>query len=348
MVNPRGREPAIWFATAKVVALEVQRLGKSPELLFARAGVPLDLQSDPFSMVPLKNFVSLFEEAARFTGDADLGLRCGGRISPFDFGPLGLFFVSSANLGDALSSFCQNINVMQDGCSHDLVIEGDLCHIRYRIEEPDILARRQDAEFSLSAVANLIKYAVGSHWNPAEVHFEHQRPRALLTHQRVFGAPIYFRQKFNALVFPKATLGWPCNTIDKRMYPLMQHYASLMGRKSEESRSPVQKIESMLSDHFSDESPDLSIQNAAHQVGMSKRSLQRAFKRQGETFSKVKTEKRQVLTQHYLGQQDLSITEIAYMLSYADAACFTRACRRWFGMSPSEYRRQLLAAEKTV
>ena len=34
----------------------------------------------------------------------------------------------------------------------------------------------------------------------------------------------------------------------------------------------------------------------------------------------------------------LAITEIAYLLGFSDASNFTRAFRRWFGVSPRDYR----------
>jgi len=34
---------------------------------------------------------------------------------------------------------------------------------------------------------------------------------------------------------------------------------------------------------------------------------------------------------------------VSQSLGYEDAANFGRACRRWFGMAPSRYRRKLLA-----
>jgi len=37
------------------------------------------------------------------------------------------------------------------------------------------------------------------------------------------------------------------------------------------------------------------------------------------------------------------VAEVSESLGYEDPANFGRACRRWFGMAPGRYRRQLLA-----
>ena len=44
------------------------------------------------------------------------------------------------------------------------------------------------------------------------------------------------------------------------------------------------------------------------------------------------------LAEQYLGQVDLTLLEVAYLLGFADPSNFFRAFRRWFGETPGEYR----------
>ena len=48
----------------------------------------------------------------------------------------------------------------------------------------------------------------------------------------------------------------------------------------------------------------------------------------------------QNLAAGYIEQSQLAITEIAYLLGFSDASNFTRAFRRWHGVSPRQYRVQ--------
>ena len=43
----------------------------------------------------------------------------------------------------------------------------------------------------------------------------------------------------------------------------------------------------------------------------------------------------------YLELPDVAVSEVAYLLGFADQSSFFRACRRWFDLSPGEYRSQL-------
>jgi AraC-like DNA-binding protein len=47
---------------------------------------------------------------------------------------------------------------------------------------------------------------------------------------------------------------------------------------------------------------------------------------------------RRELAEQYLGQVDLTLLEVAYLLGFADPSNFFRAFRRWFGETPGEYR----------
>jgi AraC-like DNA-binding protein len=62
------------------------------------------------------------------------------------------------------------------------------------------------------------------------------------------------------------------------------------------------------------------------------------------TLSGLLTEVRRDLARQHLGEAETSITEAAFLLGFADSRAFQRAFRRWYGVSPSEYRRKVRSA----
>ena len=82
----------------------------------------------------------------------------------------------------------------------------------------------------------------------------------------------------------------------------------------------------------------LSEDEAAASLFMSKRTLARKLKEENSSFRKIRDEilSRQAIS--YLCDSMLSIEAIAALMNYHDGANFRRAFKRWFGLSPDQYR----------
>ena len=74
----------------------------------------------------------------------------------------------------------------------------------------------------------------------------------------------------------------------------------------------------------------------------SERTLQRRLAAEETSFQRLLDDTRRELAQHYLGQRNLSLADIAYLLGFSDQSSFFRASRRWFGSSPRHYRVRLI------
>jgi len=78
---------------------------------------------------------------------------------------------------------------------------------------------------------------------------------------------------------------------------------------------------------------------------MSERTLHRRLAVEGTSFQRLLDDTRRELARHYLGQREVSLADIAYLLGFTDQSSFFRAARRWFGSSPRDYRIRLISEE---
>jgi AraC-like DNA-binding protein len=76
----------------------------------------------------------------------------------------------------------------------------------------------------------------------------------------------------------------------------------------------------------------------AQTLHLSQRTLQRRLQEEGTSYQQLLDDTRRELAEQYLGQVDLTLLEVAYLLGFADPSNFFRAFRRWFGETPGEYR----------
>ena len=74
-------------------------------------------------------------------------------------------------------------------------------------------------------------------------------------------------------------------------------------------------------------------------TGFSPRTLQRRLGSEGTSFSQLIDQTRHQRAFAMPAESDNRLIDIALVLGYKDAPSFTRAFRRWTGISPREYRK---------
>ena len=83
----------------------------------------------------------------------------------------------------------------------------------------------------------------------------------------------------------------------------------------------------------------VSVHDCAELVGMSCRSLQRRLSLCGTSYNELIDQVRFDAAKQLLNCDDLSVSDISAELGYGDSANFTRAFRRWAGVSPRQHRK---------
>ena len=80
------------------------------------------------------------------------------------------------------------------------------------------------------------------------------------------------------------------------------------------------------------------IEHVSEMLGTSPRTLQRKLSAHGTSFREVVGRARFARARELLEEPEISLGEIAVRLGYDDHGSFSRAFRRWAGVSPRAYR----------
>lgn len=80
------------------------------------------------------------------------------------------------------------------------------------------------------------------------------------------------------------------------------------------------------------------METVARSMGLSRQTLYRRLREEGLTFEVLLDGLRRKLALRFLKEDRLSVKDAAYRLGFADPAAFSRAFKRWTGMSPSAAR----------
>jgi AraC-like DNA-binding protein len=153
------------------------------------------------------------------------------------------------------------------------------------------------------------------------------------------GCEIEFGSEVDEVVFPGAATMMPIGSADSYLNELLTKYCekALAHRAPARStlRPSVENAMAPLLPHGKANAVEI-----ARRIGMSHRTLARRLSVEGLTFSEIAEEMKQDLAKHYLGDSDLPISQIAWLLGYREVSAFTHAFKRWTGMTPRQSRTQ--------
>ena len=109
-----------------------------------------------------------------------------------------------------------------------------------------------------------------------------------------------------------------------------------MSENAESVQNVVEQIKRYVEEHYAE---DLSLSGLAQKYGVDKSYLSRCFKQTtGKNLIPYITQLRLEKGKEMIRANDLSLTEISYLIGYDDYAYFNRTFRKMEGMSPREYR----------
>ena len=337
-----GEETALILASAATGIVDhIESNRGDVDSIFGSAGVAPSMAGVPTLQMKLSSFCNLFEEAASQTKNPHFGLWFGNQFMPHDLGLWGYAAVSSPTLGVALENWVDLFPYHQEYSMLRLSSRDDgMAMLEYQILAPDIVERSQDAELSLGMFLNLFRECLGRSWTPEEVFLEHAKPEDADAHEEAFGAPTYFSQPFNALVFRPEILEEPMPRRDLQLMTIMRTCLEQLAARRDKYETLGDHVRMVIRTKLPEGCP--SLETVSEEMGISANTIQRELGQLGLTYKDLLQVTRRDLALAYLKQRHLRLSEIALLLGYSELSAFSRAVRRWTGESPKTVRNRLL------
>jgi AraC-like DNA-binding protein len=321
---------ATWSAT---ILRALQARGIEAGALAAQVGIdPAALGPD--ARVPRASLNRLWELAVEATGDPAFGIEASRFIAQTTFHALGYAFLASVTLKDAFERMIRYRRLIGDILDLRLIDAGD----RYRFQidvsaQPGVPFQAVDA-IAATCVRQARLLHAPRQCNPLAVTFAHPEPSDPEPYRRTFRAPVRFGQPVNALEYARADLEdrLPAGNAElaRANDEVLVRFLARLERSRVSSR-----VQQALLDTLPHGAPSKSA--IARALGMSARNLQRHLADEGTSFKALLNEARVSLARNYVDEGRLTVTEIAFVLGFADTSTFSRAFKRWTGMSPRDY-----------
>ena len=219
--------------------------------------------------------------------------------------------------------------------------------IRYETDEVRVICDMADlgrhpfvclAEWlNLQAVISVVRSVAGLSWCPSELCFvsSNRVPPAV---QAAFpNTRILVGQRHTCVVVERAALA---RTTHHTIASSCDGSAATAIGTERDGQTAAWDFASLLrmlvQPYLNQGCPDVAF--AAELAGISTRTLQRRLKQCGSSYSKILKEARFELACTCLGDPALKVIDVAMMAGYGCPQHFTRAFRRFGGITPTEYR----------
>jgi AraC-like DNA-binding protein len=194
----------------------------------------------------------------------------------------------------------------------------------------------------MSFVVTALRKLSGKNITPLLVSFEFSTPLPLYVkeYEKLFGSKIVFKEDQSSLLYLATDLQRVVLSYDKELFRILDEQAEKLLKVYENKLTYSEQVKHSAARLL--EGKYLSIEQVAEALQLSVRTLQRKLKEEDSSYLQIIDELHKELAIGYLRETYLSVSEIAYLLGYAEAGVFTRAFKRWTGNSPTEFKNKAL------
>ena len=323
---------AAWF---RGVAEALSAAGLDARALCAEAGIELGALANASAGYSTEKMSLLWQLAATHSGNPAIALVTPHIARPANFEVVGYAMMSSPNLYAALERLVRYLRIVSDAATGTLSRRGEECRLDLEIFGGKRPVPRQRFEFDLLTLLTFCRWIVGRELCPLAVELAHPAPADLQPYSHAFQCPLRFNAPTNSLLFACVDLHLPLPTSNPQLAELHDRFAGERIEQLDNARTSYRARELIIR-RLPDGEPKR--EHIAKALCMTERTLQRRFQEEGRSFHQVLDDTRRELAERYLGQHHLSLAEAAYLLGFADQGSFTRACKRWFELTPGQYR----------
>jgi len=310
--------------------------GVDPSLCFDKVmDVPLKMR-DSQARFDTELMSELWESAVELTGDSEIGVAVGKSWNPTTFHALGFAWLASNFLLEALERLVRYAHIVNNALEIEIEKRGKEYRLSLVISDESYRSQGHPAgnDAAVAAVITMIRLLVGEDFKPLAM--ELMRPKRESKAMKEFsGVSPKYNQPTNVMYLDaeivERELGSGNSRLVEANEQVAREYLEWLNKDDVVSAVKVKVAELMPSGQITE-------QKVAERINMNVRTMQRRLKENNQNFKMIVNDTRREIVRNYIYNSQVSLTEITYLLGFADQANFTRAFKRWTGLAPSAFR----------
>lgn len=323
--------PLVRAAVAGPVVAALRKVSIEPAFVLDPLGLNEAQVMDRQNFVPHDTVYQIFQAVA----DASSPVFCakvGQSVDLVRFLPLGNMLADALTLGDFFTRFTQAVSKESNAVTQSLLVEDEHAYFHARRNFAVSVSPAQADAFLASVWISLLHRVLDFRWDPHQVILQVCDPDAL---------PEQFHGVKAIQCGPQGfSIRFPSNWLSYRLTQEVLENPSDLRINDNDLAAPLDflaGLEGVIRVHLAE--PEFGVDALADLCGFHRETLSNRLKPYGLTASQVIARLRQDAAESLLIESNTSVGETARRLGYADPTAFSRAFRKWTGMSPAAFKR---------
>ena len=305
--------------------------------IFAAAGIDHVPSNSPLERLTTLQVAALFRECVRLTGNPAVGLTVARFMHPSTLHALGYSLLASSSLRDCCERMVNYFRLASEQAELRITETDDRYCISTHSLTDELAFETLDAWNAF--VVRLFRLIHRPDLKPVSVSLARPCPPGYEEqYRKSFHTSVTFDAPYCEICLDRATVDEPLmggnREIAHQNDLIIEEYLSALDQADIITRVKKIIIQSLPSGNCNK-------LRVASEMAMSSSALQQKLAERSSSFQDLLGQVRQSLALAYMEQPRVSITEMSFLLGFADTSSFTRAFRRWTGKSPRDYRRDL-------
>ena len=302
------------------------------------AGVDLAVIPAPGERIEVDKIDAILRLAIPLIRDPAFGLRAAHCWHPSELGVLGYAWLSSSTLRTGLQRAVRYSRLVGErGLTQtDETSQGLKVRFSAQRGHPAVVpVAAVFVDIVMALLLDLCRMNAGAALRPVAASLRRKKPDATDAYERFFGCKVRFDAEENAFVLSPKDADRPLPSANRQLAAVFDKMLAEELARIVKS-DVVSRCRAAVLEQLS--SGEGTAEDAAKQLHMSPRTLQRKLAEANTTYLELLDDTRKDLALRYIEDPRRSMTDITFSLGFSQPSAFTRAFKRWTGLSPSDYR----------
>ena len=317
-------------------AQQLNTLGAPTERLLNTVNLAEEMLGYRDGFIPVRQLWRLTALAARYTGIWEMGLRAG--MTPLvEHSQFGQNLLFAPTLYQAMSLFCSMAPAELTNAQFSIKRDRQVIWFCGGPVEGSDEEVRQVELYRLGMIVQVIRWAAGCDWKPAELQLQSQTLAHLRESNLIENTRVRTGSRELAVAISPVLISQPLKSLGNGSQPAPPSVAG-----------PDLDVKSALKEVIRTHvrGGRGTVRGVARSLDMSERTLYRRLSSHGLSFSQLVDQVRVETATALLSESNLPIGDIAREAGYSEPTHFSRAFKRITGNSPHQYRIHLQASQQ--